>query len=322
MFEQSIAYQALEAAIKPYNEIAQQNQTGLDGTEEVLHAKRWLSQQGESVWSQVEPNSLYFALLQAARVGLSLNNFEKYAVLAQRYNDAGMPFVEYMPTYHGYIKLAADSGMVTQITSDLVFKEDNFIYHGSTKAPEHSATTLSQKEDDRGELDGAYALAYLTNGAVFCEAVSKAELDEVEQTMKLSMQFSVWDSVFVGQMRRKTAIRRLMRLLLPQLAELSDKPGYIERLKGAMAGEDGVWDKINTEQLKTRRVVEQAQSENVVALSQPELSVTPPHLANQHKTVTGENHELMEKLKAPVEQEHFVVPKTDQQMPTRGLAEW
>lgn len=339
-YTQSLAYQAIMATKVEFQKIVDTNGAKLNVDNELTYMSQWLENTGPNVWANIDANSVYYAALQAARVGLTLCPFNKLALFVVR-NDGMNAYAEYMPTYHGYIKLACDSGLVQQITSSCVFRDDNFTYHGAFKLPDHSTKTLSDRIEDRGELDGSFAIAILNSGVVFCEKLSADELNEIQEKMRMSLNFTVWDSVFVHQMYRKSAIRRLMRLLLPQLAEQSESESYIQRLNGAMAGEDSMWDKIQGS-VGRQHVIDNnmpptppsnVQAAPSVASSTPQNSVTNNNGVNihniqklhkiNHKNVVSENTDLMAKLvKNESDVRVFETPSSTDKMPTKGLGEW
>ncbi len=238
MTNQSLVLQAVEAARPHFSTIVAENQSGLDTDLELEYVAYILESFGESITSNMDANSVYWSILNQATIGLSVEEGLNHGTFLYRHDYVSNFFVlEFMPTYHGLIHLAFESGEMAQVTADQVFSNDQFVYHGSRSLPEHS----SQGAYASGDLLCAYAVGETLGGHVYCEALSREELDEIElmAAMSFSSNQSVWNTAFVGQMRKKSAIRRMMRLLFNQLG--FDKPHYRSRIKTLMSVEDNMW---------------------------------------------------------------------------------
>ena len=238
MTNQSLVLQAVEAARPQFATIVAENQSGLDTDLELEYVAYILDSFGESITSNMDANSVYWSILNQATIGLSVEEGLNHGTFLYRHDYVSNFFVlEFMPTYHGLIHLAFESGEMAQVSADQVFSHDQFIYHGSRSLPEHT----SQGAYASGDLLCAYAVGETLAGHVYCEALSREELDEIElmAAMSFSSNQSVWNTAFVGQMRKKSAIRRMMRLLFNQLG--FDKPYYRSRIKTLMSVEDNMW---------------------------------------------------------------------------------
>ena len=230
-------FQAIDAAKVEFEKIVQRNSSGLNTELELQYVTYTIESFGEAIYMNMDAHSVYWGLLNQATIGLSVEEGLNHATYLHRFDFSSNYFVlEFMPTYHGLIHLAFESNEMKQITADQVFDGDSFKYNGSRALPEHSSSGVTSNE----ELLCAYAVAETKSGNVYCEALSRSELDEIElaATLSFNNNDSVWNTAFVGQMRKKSAIRRMLRLLYNQLG--FDKPCYRERLKTLMSVEDNI----------------------------------------------------------------------------------
>lgn len=337
-FESSFACQAIEASIEKYDEIAQRLGTGLNGNDEAMYAKKWLREQGEIVWATLNPDSLFYAMLAAAGTGMTLNPNAKCATLITR-GYADMPYIEFMLTYQGMINLACKTSLVKLIGSFVVYMNDTFKFKGTTTMPEHEVVDFSGSEEERGGINCAYSHIELTDGTLYVEVVRREELEEIQQNMQLSFNFSVWNSVFVDQMRRKTAIRRMLKAMLFQLAERCENKQLVERLEAALRIEEDVSARIGADAAMPRMLnsvsqgainpeaTRAAQQGNVVSLSSTKPVVpVMEHLRNQHRVVDAVETDLMNKFDNALvdteDTEVYAAPEGTQGMPTGGFSEW
>lgn len=243
MSNKPLVFQAIDAARPEFEKIVAANQSGLDSDMEFQYINYIVETFGEAVYNNMDANSVFWGILNQATIGLSVEEGLSHATFLHRFDFTTNYFVlEYMPTYHGLIHLAFESGEMAQITADQVFNGDHFRYNGSRGFPEHH----SNGNFASGDLLCAYAVGETKNGQIYCEALSKEELDEIEMmaAMNFGQNDSVWNSAFVGQMRKKSAIRRMMRLMFNQLG--FDKPHYRTRIKAFMSVEDNMWQSIKS----------------------------------------------------------------------------
>lgn len=238
-----LAFQAIDATKDNFLSIVEKNKCGLDVEMELQYIQFIIESFGESIYEQMDANSVYWAILNQAEIGLSVEEGLRHATYLFRHDyESNYYVLEFMPTYHGLIHLAFESGEMRQVTADQVFTGDSFRYNGSRQLPEHH----SNGNFADGDVLCSYAIAETKSGLVYCEALTKEELIEIE--FNASIQFSsnanVWNTAFVGQMRKKSAIRRLLRLLFNQLG--FDKPEYRQRLKTLMSVEDNMYTNVKS----------------------------------------------------------------------------
>ncbi len=123
--------------------------------------------------------------------------------------------------YNGLRDLAERSGKVKDSVSHLVFANDEFEIDYS-KEPPFTHKVCTSKE--RGELIGAYALIYKTNGMTKIEWMPKAEIDAVRNRSKAKD-----NGPWVTDYNEMAAIRPLRRALKKEkLSLLIDKAIELE----------------------------------------------------------------------------------------------
>lgn len=148
-------------------------------------------------------SSLLSACLKSAADGLICDGKEAALV----------PFgksVSYMPMMAGILKKIRNSGELSTITSEIVYKNDQFNYEFNT-----DGLVFSHKPNlfsDRGDPLGVYAMAKTKDGGVYFEFLSKDQVMDVRSVSKTASN-GPWSGPFEDQMWKKTAIRRLSKRL-------------------------------------------------------------------------------------------------------------
>lgn len=166
------------------------------------------------------PNSLRFAVLNIANLGLTLNPVHGLAYLVPR---DGQVMLE--PSYKGLVSFALETGFVDQIFAESVREKDDFKFHGKDKAPSHNFDPFS----DRGELRGFYALVKFSNGTILCEVMGMAEINAIRMRNPAEKKgvHSPWKSDFEA-MAKKTVIRRSLNLVPKSMSDKFKKIIEIE----------------------------------------------------------------------------------------------
>lgn len=152
------------------------------------------------------PDSLANALLDLARLGLSLSPTAKQAYLVPR-SSKGKGIVVATPSYLGFEHGAMRSGKVTLIQTDLVYENDEF-----KRWTEETGAKLMHipARKDRGELEGGYCLARFGNGEVRIEYMSA---EDIEACRKASIRQNKgvvppsWQN-FESEMQKAKVVRR------------------------------------------------------------------------------------------------------------------
>ncbi len=122
-----------------------------------------------------DPETLKDAMCNLAAMGLSLNPAAQQAALIARWNSAkGTTDITASPMYRGLMKLATDTGLITNITAEVVFEceEDSFdVDLGSNPYLTHKMKLFAAKEErtvnlldsGKNKLIGAYCIAEIKN---------------------------------------------------------------------------------------------------------------------------------------------------------------
>lgn len=144
------------------------------------------------------------AAISAAEDGLMPDGFEAAIVPL---NGGAM----YVPMYQGLIKLVRNTGQLRSIKAFIVHQNDVFDFEISSAKGDFFYFRPELGEGGRGEPIGVAAAAWLDNG--HCEFTYMPK-HEVEKTKKVSKaKFGPWVGDFYLEMWKKTAIRRLCKLL-------------------------------------------------------------------------------------------------------------
>lgn len=165
------------------------------------------------------PDSLLAAISNVAAIGITLNPALSFAYLVPRKVNKKQSICLDI-SYRGFIKLATDTGVIKSMKAELVYKADEFKYHGFHKEPEFSANPFG----DRGDLIGVYAMAQLTDGGVLVETMTidavnairndseayKSALADGEDSW--SYKNNVWVKYYT-EMVKKTVIKRAYKTL-------------------------------------------------------------------------------------------------------------
>lgn len=153
--------------------------------------------------------SLFTAIGNAAEVGLDFTPAKRHAYLVPYKGEA-----TFMPGYGGLIEVALRSGKVIKIESRLVYSEEEFeMEYGTQPYIRHIP-----KQENRGDVIGAYAIAWMTGGLPIFEFMSKSELDTIKGYAKTQ---KIWGE-HESEMQRKSVVRRLYKYLpsTPEMAKV------------------------------------------------------------------------------------------------------
>lgn len=164
--------------------------------------------------------SLFQACVRSAQDGLLPDGREAALVIFKG-------SVQYMPMVAGILKRVRNSGELSSITSQIVYRNDSFRYwvDGDGEHIQHEPLLFG----DRGEIVGVYAIAKTKDGAVYVEPMTKAQVEKVRKVSRAANNgpwVSWWE-----EMARKTAIRRLSK----RLPTSTDVETILQREDDAMA---------------------------------------------------------------------------------------
>jgi len=136
--------------------------------------------------------------------------------------------------YRGYIELARRSREIKKIIARIVRSNDEFhISYGSDEKLTHVPNLA-----EHGEMIGSYAIAWLTNGEIMFDYMTKDQIDKIKDKVRNQ---HVWSDHY-EEMARKTVVRRLYKYLpsnpdVARATELEDTP----------ADDQNNWDIIDPE---------------------------------------------------------------------------
>lgn len=147
------------------------------------------------------PGSVRLAMINVASTGLTLNPANGYAYLVPRDGSIVLDI-----SYKGLIKIATDTGSVQWARADLVYAQDQFIYHGPATIPDHVADPFKA---DRGDIIGAYCIAKTSGGDILTEVMPRAELEKIRDKSQawIKKKAGPWAEWF-EQMCKKAVIKR------------------------------------------------------------------------------------------------------------------
>lgn len=104
------------------------------------------------------PDSLKFAILNVAAIGLSLSPVHKLAYLLPRKKEVCLDI-----SYRGLIQLAIDIGSIKWAQVFIVYEKDKFKFKGLGKEPIHEYDPFL-KEEQRGKIKGVYCTVKTHDG--------------------------------------------------------------------------------------------------------------------------------------------------------------
>jgi phage RecT family recombinase len=163
--------------------------------------------------------SLFEASMQCASDGLMPDGREALlGVYNTKVKDNGKDIwiktVQYMPMVQGLIKLMRNSGDVSSIVCQVVYKNDGFEHDpASGKRPVHKVNY----DEDAGDLRLVYAIIEFKDGSIQVEVMRRSEVDSVRARSK-SAERGPWVTDY-NEMARKTVLRRASKYV-PKSPEL------------------------------------------------------------------------------------------------------
>lgn len=195
-------------------------ESGLDFNREANFALQVL--EANSFLQKLDSQSIINSVKNISLIGLTLNPAMKYAYLVPRNGKCTLDI-----SYVGMIKLLTDAGTVKNITADVVYQKEidngNFDFRkGSDPYLKHKPMVF---ESDKGEMVGAYAIAYFRDGGCQFEMMGKDEMLKIKNYSESyknekTRQYSPWEN-WEPEMWKKTVLRRLYKML-PK-TKVSDK---------------------------------------------------------------------------------------------------
>jgi len=163
-------------------------------------------------------NSLFNAVLDTARMGLSLNPSRAEAYLTTKWDKVSKSAKAYLePSYRGLTLLAAQSCGAKYSIAHVVYSDDDFVMPNLLDPKSVAVHKPSLKKS--GEPIGAYSQFVLPDGTALFEYMTIDEIKEVRSASqgwqafeKKKIQATPWHNWF-GEMARKTVVRRHIKYL-------------------------------------------------------------------------------------------------------------
>lgn len=187
-------------------------ESGLDFNREANFAVQILS--ANSFLQKMEPQSIVDSVKNISLIGLTLNPAMKYAYLVPRNNKCTLDI-----SYIGMIKLLTDAGAIKNISADVVYQKE--IDNGHFDFRKGSDPYLKHKplvfDSNKGEMVGAYAIAYFRDGGCQFEMMGKSDIEKIKLTSESyknekTRKYSPWEN-WEPEMWKKTVLRRLFKML-------------------------------------------------------------------------------------------------------------
>lgn len=162
---------------------------------------------------QADRTSFFAACMKAAQDGL-LPDGKESAIVTFNTNVGGkgnpkwIKKAQFMPMVAGILKKMRNSGELAMITSNVIYKNDDFKYWVDQNGEQ--LTHVPNLFADRGDRLGVYAMAKTKDGANYIEVLTAKQVDDVKQASK-SKDSGPWAGPFEDEMWRKSAIKRLSK---------------------------------------------------------------------------------------------------------------
>jgi recombination protein RecT len=156
------------------------------------------------------PESLRFAVLNVASIGISLNPALKQAYLIPRKGKAILDI-----SYMGLVHLACESGAIKWVQAEVVRQKDTYEFTGVGEKPIHKFSPFG----DRGEIIGVYVIAKTEDNEFLSDQMSIDEVFAIRDRTESWKAFiksgktklCPW-STDAGEMIKKTVIKRAFKL--------------------------------------------------------------------------------------------------------------
>lgn len=159
--------------------------------------------------------SLFAAAMKAAQEGLLPDGKEAAIVtfnanIGNKANPKWIKKAQYMPMVAGILKKVRNSGELSMITSNVIYKNDHFRYWVDQEG-EH-LTHEPNLFGERGDRIGVYSLARTKDGAVYIDVMRTEEV-EAARNVSRAKDSGPWSGPFENEMWKKTSIKRLAKRL-------------------------------------------------------------------------------------------------------------
>jgi recombination protein RecT len=156
-----------------------------------------------------EPRSVVTSAAQLCAIGLEPNSPMSLAYLVPFKNTKkNRTDCQSIIGYRGYLRLAFNSGELSDIYAECVYKNDIF---ERTLGTDRKLHHIPFEGDDRGALTGVYAVAVMKSGFKTFTYLPKGEVEKIKKMSQVQGDgpWNTWED----QMWQKTAIRRLSKYM-------------------------------------------------------------------------------------------------------------
>jgi recombination protein RecT len=150
--------------------------------------------------AQKNLDSLKYAVLNVAAIGLSLSPVHKLAYLVPRSGRVCLDI-----SYLGLIQLATESGSIKYCVADVVYEKDTFKFNGMGKEITHAFSPFAT---DRGRIVGAYCSVKTPDGEWITITMTIDEIEKIRSRSEAGKKNEgPWKTDF-NEMAKKTVIKR------------------------------------------------------------------------------------------------------------------
>lgn len=164
------------------------------------------------------PLSMLRTLQQGAELGLEVaGGLQEFHAVPYYNNDLKCYEAQGIPGYQGLVKLVKQTGDVTRITCEPVYKGDAFDYQLGDDPFLRHKPDLDHLGEEQADADivAFYAVAFFKDGSSQFEVMGRAAVDKLKSRAlekKMNTGASPWNTDY-AEMGRKTALRRLCKRL-------------------------------------------------------------------------------------------------------------
>jgi recombination protein RecT len=218
-------------------------------------------------------HSLYSATMKCAQSGLIPDG--RLAALVPFGDD-----VAFMPMIAGILQQIRNSGELSSILAEVVYKGDKFRYWIDADGPhlEHEPNLFG----DRGEAIAVYGIGKTKDGGIYIEVMTTAQVMDVRNVSR--SKNGPWEGAFKFEMWRKTVLKRLAKRM-PMSTDL----------EGLMKADDDLFMPPVTDVVaeappepskkasKTSRLVNEAVGKSSAAINQSSMDQRPDFITDAGK---------------------------------------
>jgi phage RecT family recombinase len=195
---------------------------------------------GSKKLAQAIPETIQECIMDVSLLGLTLAPSAQHAYLVPRFiRGKGMVATLYT-SWRGLTVAAKRWGGLTDFSAQVVYANEPFaITQGTSPEVRHEIIPNAER---RGDLVGAYCIAYMQTGIVKVEYMDRAQIDRAKAVSESKdSQYSPWKNWY-EEMARKTVVRRAAKHWqgAPELEASLQVQNKYEGIGHAVADDDQV----------------------------------------------------------------------------------